>query len=220
MEKIDIANVIAENEGLIYSIINKYKNYFELDDLYQVAVIGLIKASKNYKRNFNTKFTTYAYQYIHGEVLQYINNNLCPIKINPKTKKLYYKILKTKEILSQKLMKNVSNYELSIFLGIDEQVINETILICSKVDSLDKIINDSTKELKLYDTLGKLDPNIENYHLKNALEKLSDGERKIIDLRYYEDMSQREVGKELGMYQVEVSRQEKQILKRIYKNIA
>ena len=69
----NITNIILENEKLIYKIINKYKNYFELDDLYQVAVIGIIKASKNYHEKSNAKFTTYAYPYILGEVIKYIN---------------------------------------------------------------------------------------------------------------------------------------------------
>ena len=220
MKENNITNIIMENEGLIYSIINKYKKYFELEDLYQVAVIGIIKALKNYRDDYNVKFTTYAYPYIHGEVLHYVNNNYYSMKLSPKIKKMYYKILKAKEILSQKLMKNVSNFELSIFLEIDEKTINDTLLACSKMDSLDKIISDGNKELQLYDTLGRLDPNIENYQLQDELNKLTPEERKIINLRYYEDMSQKEVGKELGMYQVEVSRKEKKILERIYKNIA
>ena len=69
----NLTNLILENEGLIYKIISKYQNYFELDDLYQEAVKGLIKASNNYKSEYNTKFTSYAYPYILGEVIKYIN---------------------------------------------------------------------------------------------------------------------------------------------------
>ena len=110
----NITNIIIENEGLIYKIISKYKNYFELDDLYQVAVMGMLKAYKNYKGNYNTKFTSYAYPYILGEVIKYINE-FRSVKINKNTKLLYAKVLKAKEILSQKLMKEPTNHELSLF---------------------------------------------------------------------------------------------------------
>jgi RNA polymerase sporulation-specific sigma factor len=69
----NLGDVIIENEGLIYKIIDKYRNYFELEDLYQVGVIGLIKASKTYNREYGTKFTSYAYPFILGEVIKYIN---------------------------------------------------------------------------------------------------------------------------------------------------
>lgn len=220
MENLINMDTISEVESLIYSIIYKYQKYFELEDLYQVAVIGLIKAKKNYKEGYNAKFTSYAYQYILGEVITYINNNCSSIKISPKTKKLYLKIQKAREILSQKLMKNVSNYELSVFLDIDEKIINETIIACSTVDSLDRIVNDDNKNKKLYDILGYSDSSIDNYELKIELEKLKEEEKKIIMARFYENKSQREVAKELGKYQVEISRKEQKILKKIHDNMS
>lgn len=215
----DITNIITENENLIYKIISKYKNYFELDDLYQVAVIGLIKASKNYKENYNTKFTTYAYPYILGEVIKYINE-FRSIKLNRNTRILYLKLLKAKEVLSQKLMKTPTLKELSTYLEIDEQIISEVINANTTVDSLDKIISEDGKNLELYDKYGYIDTSIENYPLAEELAKLPPVERQIIIARYYENMSQKEVGDNLGMYQVEVSRQEKKILKKLRDRIA
>lgn len=215
----NITDIILENEGLIYKIINKYKNYFELDDLYQVAVMGLIKAYKNYQDCYNTKFTSYAYPYILGEVIKYIND-FRSIKLNKNNKIIYSKILKAKEILAQKLMKIPTPYELSLFLEIDEETINEAIIANSTIDSLDKIINEDDKNLELYDKFGYCDSNIENYPLLSELEKLPSDERKIIIARYYDNMSQKEVGETLGMYQVEVSRKEKKILKKLKDNIA
>ena len=214
----NITNLILDNESLIYKIISKYKNYFELDDLYQVAVIGMIKAYNNYKSNYNTKFTTYAYPYVLGEVIKYINE-FRTVKINKNTRMMYLKILKAKEILTQKLMKEPSNYEISLFLEIDENIIEEVINANRTVDSLDKIISDDGKNLELYGKYGYVDNNLENYPLLSELEKLSPEERKIIISRYYEDMSQQEVGSRLGMYQVEVSRQEKKILKKLKDSI-
>ena len=215
----NIADVIVENEALIYKIINKYRNHFELEDLYQVAVMGFIKASANYKEEYNTKFTTYAYPYILGEVLKYVTDYRS-IKTNKKNKSLYLKILKATEILTQKLMKVPTSYELSLFLEIDEQVIDEVINNYATIESLDKLVSADDKNLKLYDKIGYQDSSIENYSLLSELDKLSDEERYLIKSRYYNDMSQKEVGEKLGMYQVEVSRKEKKILKKLYDGIS
>lgn len=215
----NLGEIIIENEGLIYKIINKYRNYFELDDLYQVAVIGLIKASKNYNSEYGAKFTSYAYPFILGEVIKYINE-FRNIKISKGTARLYQKILKGIEILSQKLMKIPSNYELSLFLEIDETIIEEVLLANSTVESLDKIITQDDKNLELYTKFGYCDYAVENYPLLSELEKLPPIERAIIQARYYDNMSQSETGKTLGMYQVEVSRREKKILEKLKGNIA
>ena len=215
----NITDLILENEGLIYKIINKYRNYFETEDLYQVAVIGLIKAYKNYKNEYNTKFTSYAYPYILGEVIKYINE-FRSIKVNKNIKLLYSKILKAKEILTQKLMKEPTTYELSLFLEMDEAVISEVMLANMTVDSLDKIIMEDDKNFELYDKVGYYDNSVENYPLTIELAKLTKEERQIIRARYYENMTQKEVGEALGMYQVEVSRKEKKILQKLKDNIA
>lgn len=215
----NILDIIAENERLIYSIIGKYKNYFELEDLYQVAVMGIIKAYKNYKSNYNTKFTSYAYPYILGEVIKYVNEYRS-VKVSKNTKELYIKILHAKEVLAQKLMKEPSIYELSIFLEIDEKIIEDVIIANTTVDSLDKIIEGEDKSFDTYSKIGYYDENIENYFLSEELSKLTKEERQIIFGRYYDNMSQKEVGDALGMYQVEISRKEKKILKKLKDNIA
>lgn len=215
----DITKIIQENEGLIYKIISKYKNYFELEDLYQVAVIGLIKANKNYQEKYNTKFISYAYPYILGEVIKYVNEYRS-IRLSKNTRLLYNKILKANQILSQKLMKTPSTYELSIFLEIDEKIINDVLLANNEVTSLDKVLIEDGKNFELYDTLGYYDQNIENYPLNDALNQLSKEEYDLINARYYHDLSQSETGSTLGMYQVEVSRKEKKILQRLKDHIA
>lgn len=215
----DITELIVENEGLIYKIINKYRNYFEIEDLYQVAAMGLIKASKTYNSEYGTKFTSYAYPFILGEVIKYINEYR-NIKISKDNAKLYSKILKAIEILSQRLMKIPSNYELSLFLEIDERVIEEVLMSNMVVESLDRIISQDGKDLELYDKFGYCDATIENYPLISELEKLPPIERAIIEARYFENMSQSETGQNLDMHQVEVSRREKKILSKLKDSIA
>lgn len=215
----NLGEIIIENEGLIYKIINKYRNYFELEDLYQVGVMGLIKASKTYNSSYGAKFTSYAYPFILGEVIKYINEYR-NIKISKDTAKLYARILKGIEVLSQKLMKMPSNFELSLFLEIDESIIEEVLSANQTVESLDRIISEDDKNLELYNKFGYCDYSIENYPLISELEKLPPLERAIIQARYYENMSQTETGKSLGMYQMEVSRREKKILAKLKDNIA
>ena len=113
-----LIDLIKENKKLICSIINKYTKYYEFDDLYQVSVIGIIKAYQNYNENYNVKFTTYAYKYILSEIINYVNNSKL-IKVSREYNKLYKKILETRTILTQNLMKEPTNQELSLFLEID-----------------------------------------------------------------------------------------------------
>ena len=214
-----ITDIIVENEGFIYNIINKYKNYFELEDLYQVAVIGMIKAYKNYQEEYNTKFLTYAYPYVIGEVIKYVNT-FRKVKLSKEMITIYSKIIKAKEVLSQKLMKTPTIYELSLFLEIDENLIEEVIIANESVTSLDKIINEDDKKMDLYNTIGYYEKEIEDYPLRYAIEQLPEEERQLIIARFYENKSQREVGEMLGIYQVEVSRREQKILKKIHEKIA
>jgi len=215
----NITNIIKENEGLIYKIISKYRNYFEIEDLYQVAVMGLIKASKNYHDNYNTKFISYAYPYILGEVIKYVNEYRS-IKLSKNSRILYTKIIKASQILSQKLMKNPTTTELSAFLEIDENIINEVLTANSTIDSLDRVLFEDGKNLEMYDLLGYYDQGIEYYSLNDAINQLSPEDYALIQARYYHDLSQSETGTTLGMYQVEVSRKEKKILKKLKDHIA
>lgn len=210
----NLEKIITENEGLIYKIINKYKNHFEIDDLYQVAVMGLLKASKNYNSEYGTKFTSYAYPFILGEVIKYINEYR-NIKLSKNNSKLYVKILKAIEVLSQKMMKTPNTYELSLFLEIDETTIEDIIASHQTIESLDKVISEDNDNLELYNKFGYTDYYIENYILISELEKLTEEEKSIIKSRYYDNLSQSETGEILGMYQMEVSRKEKRILSKL-----
>ena len=117
-------------------------------------------------------------------------------------------------------MKEPNIYELSLFLEIDEKVIDDVLTANQTIDSLDRIISAEDNNLELYDKYGYVDKNLENYPLIDELNKLSSAERQIIISRYFEDMTQKEVGDALGMYQVEVSRKEKKILQKLKDNIA
>lgn len=212
-----LTEIILSNENLIYSVINKYGKYYDFDDLYQVGVMGIIKAYNNYKSDMNTKFTSYAYSYIFGEIIKYINDNKC-FKISKENRNLYKKINEAKTLLTQKLMKEPSNYELSLFLEIDEKLIDEVINMNQTIDSLDREIMEDGKKVFLYDLVGKEENTLDNMFLYEQLGKLSKEELILLKERYFLDKTQSEVARDFGINQVKVSRTEQKILKKLSDN--
>ena len=132
----ELSRIIIENEKLIYKITHFFNNYSNKDDLFQVGCIGLIKAYKNYKDDYNTKFSTYAYSYVLGEIKKYVREDK-GIKISKDITKLNLKIEKAHLILSQKLMREPSIKELSDYLGIEEYYISEALLSNNVLSFLD-----------------------------------------------------------------------------------
>lgn len=208
---IDLNELIIQNELLIYSIINRYKDYFDIEDLYQTAVIGLINAYKNYKDDKQTKFSSYAYFYMKGEIKKYIRESNI-LKISKELIKLNTSIVKAKEVLYQRLNREPTDFELSLFLEIDEQEIINAELATSLVESLDNDIEDN-----LYNKTGYIQKEYEGeiLDLKTEINNLKELEKQIIISRYEEGLTQQEVSKLLGINQTKVSREEKQILQKL-----
>lgn len=196
---------LLEYDGLIYSIISKYPKKYDRDDLYQVSILGLIDALKHYNKDYNTKFSTFAYYYIVGEINKYIREN-SSLKVSKNLIDLKNKIIKTKEAINQKLGREATNLEISLYLEIDENLVNEA-LSYDEVTSLE----DNYLEIGSYDTSTRA----EVLDLKNELDKLSEKDRKLIYSRYYEELTQSETSKVLGISQVQVSREENKILKKL-----
>ena len=211
--------VIASTSGMVYMIINKYFKGYEKEDLYQVGVIGIIKAYNNYKKEHNTKFSTYAYTYIYGEIYTYINN-LRGIKLARENYSLYKKINEAQNILRQKLMREPSTYELSSFLELDYKLIENIITSMQSIDSLERAITSSDKDLSLFDTVSdnKDYYNIDFFMLNEEINSLPEPWKEVIKLRYFEDKTQSEVARMLGMNQVEISRGEAKVLQKIRKS--
>ena len=212
-------DIIMNNEWLINSIISKYTNYYDKDDLYQVAVLGIIKATRNFKDDFKTKFSTYAYTYVLGEVLKYINNSYS-FKVNREILTLNKKINEARAILSQKNMREASNKEVAMFLEIEENIIFEVENNIRSIDSLNREIEEDGKKLFLEDTISdqKDNFNIDNILLYDMIKNLSKEEQNLVYQRYFEDRTQSEIAKNLGINQVQVSRNEKKILKKMHEN--
>ena len=209
---------LQEYEGRIVAYASKFRYYYDMDDLIQVGRIGLLNALDHYDPSQNTKFSSYAFLYIKGEILKYVRENK-NIKISKELSSLVKPIERAREILRQRLQKEPTIDEVSHFLEIDRSVIEEVMLSQEFVRSLDYALNedDERKEMNLYHTLAYeevgYDANV--LDLKQAVEDLDEEERKLISCRYFEDMTQSETSKVLGVNQVKVSREETKILKKL-----
>ena len=208
----NLEEVVMENEGLVYSIINKFGYMNDKDDLYQVGMMGLINAYKNYDKSKNTKFSSYAYFYILGEVKKYIREKN-GIKMDRKMEHLCLLVEKATAVLTQKLMRYPTDSDLAMFLELPEEEIRNIKDAKILVDSLDEEKDDLT----LYDSIGYSENmyNPEVMDLKNEVNNLSEFERRLITERFYYDRTQKEVSDSLGVNQVKVSRKEKEILTRL-----
>ena len=210
----EITNLILNNERLIYSIANYFKNYNSKEDLYQAGCLGLITAYKKYNPSMNCKFTTYAYPYILGEMRKLVREDKC-LKISREITKLNLKIEKAYILLSQKLMKEPSIEEIAHFLEIPEFYVSEAILSLNKIKSIDEPVNGEGKEFTLQDVIGESNNIDDLILLRDSLNKLTEDEKELINNRYVNDYTQSETSKIIGMSQVQVSRKEHKVLEKL-----
>lgn len=206
----DIEQLIKGSEGLIKKIASQFYGA-SYEDLYQAGILGVLKAYKNYINNGTCKFSTYAYEYIYGEMYLFVNNR--NIKINKDLINLSKTIEKAKNTLTQKYNRVPSINELSEFLNIDEKIINEAIMANKDIMSLDNSENYSLYETVKKDEKVSLDDQI---LINECLDNLTIDERKIIKARYYDDLTQSEIAKKMAMTQVMVSRYEKKGLAKMH----
>jgi len=217
--KEELLTFIVDNQNLVYKIAEKFSSHFDIEDLVQAGNIGFLKAAKNYDESYGVKFSSYAYNYIKGSILEFVKENH-PIKITKEVLALNKTIENAKSYLTQKLMREPTTFELSLFLEMDETKIIEVDLAMSYVDSLDRTVKEGEKELQLIDVVGTNDnrKDIDILMLKDEIEKLTKEEKTLLLYRYYEDMTQQETADILGLSQVQISRGETKILKKMRNN--
>lgn len=210
------------NLRLVLSVVQRFSNRNEnMDDLFQVGCIGLIKAIDNFDTKFDVKFSTYAVPMIIGEVRRYLRDN-GSIRVSRSLKDTAYKALKFKELNKDK---NISNKEIAKSLGIKEKDLNFALdSIVEPCSLYDKMYNDNGDSIYLLDQVGdkkNIEENwTENLSLKEAVDKLKGREKEIILKRYYMGKTQIEVANEIGISQAQVSRLEKNGLNKIKNEIS
>lgn len=203
--------LIEDNSRLIWKIANYFYG-IPKEDLYQAGVVGLLKALKNYKKDSNAKFSSYAHDYIYGEMFLLASNK--DIKISKDILRLYKKIECLRYELAQKLGKIPSNLELSEYSGISFHNIELALLSGSSIMQIDSIDDEDKKVGRIIQEESEdVDTKI---LLDDCMGVLTGDEKNIIKSRYYEDLTQSEVAKKLNMTQVMVSRYEKRSLEKMY----
>lgn len=216
--------LINGNLRLVLSIIQRFTGRKEnMDDLFQVGCIGLIKAIDNFNTELDVKFSTYAVPMIIGEVRRYLRDNNT-IRVSRSVRDLAYKALQIKERITSETSVEPSIETVAKELG--ETVDNVTSALESIMEPIslyDPVYNDGGDSIYVMDQIR--DENntdevwLEDIALKEAMKNLSDREKKIISLRFYGGKTQMEIAEEIGISQAQVSRLEKGALDRIKKQI-
>lgn len=213
----DLNQLIIDNQKMIYALTHYFSKYNRAEDLFQVGCIGLVKAHKNYQPNQNTKFSTYAYPYILGEMKKFIREDK-GIKVGRKISTLNLKLEKAHIILSQKLMREPKEIELAEFLDIKVEDIVQAKNANQQIKSIDDQVGDN---LSLHEVIESKTIDINTLvALKQAVSKLDKKEYQLIKERYINDMTQSETASSLGISQVQVSRHEQKILQKLKDKIA
>ena len=209
--------LIRENNGLIWSIVKRFSGRAEQEDLYQIGAIGLLKCIEKFDFTYEVKFSTYAVPMIIGEIKRFLRDD-GPIKVSRSLKELSFRIKQMQEESIKKNNKELTISELAEKLETDAEDIILAIESSREVESLFKTIGEQNGQTFLIDQLKTLSENeilLENISLKEALNYLNGKERQIIIMRYYQDRTQTDIAKQLGISQVQVSRIEKRVLQSI-----
>lgn len=218
------AALIDGNLRLVLSIIQRFSGRGEnLDDLFQVGCIGLIKAVDNFNTELDVKFSTYAVPMIIGEVRRYLRDNNT-IRVSRSVRDLAYRSLQAKERLSKQNGREPSVEQIANELGeTKENVVYAMEAIIEPVSLYEPVYNDGGDSIYLMDQISDFSSSdemwLEDVALGEAMKKLSERERAIIKMRFYKGKTQMEIAEEIGISQAQVSRLEKGALERIKKQM-
>ena len=211
--------LINGNLKLVLSIIKRFNNRGEnLDDLFQVGCLGLVKAIDNFDLSYNVKLSTYAVPMILGEVKRHLRDNNS-LRVSRSVKDLAYNILKVKEELTAKLQKDVTLEEIAKVLDTDlVSIYNALDAMKNPVSIFEPIYKDGGDTIYLYDQIAAKDKDKDtNLALEEAINNLDNRSRHIIEERYVIGKTQMEVASELGISQAQISRLEKDAIKSLKK---
>ena len=216
--------LISGNLRLVLSIIQRFSGRREsMDDLFQVGCIGLVKAVDNFNVEMDVKFSTYAVPMIIGEIRRYLRDNNS-IRISRSVRDLAYRALQAREELLNDKEKEPTVEEIAKKLGEQKDaVMNAMEAIVEPISLYEPVYNDNGDTLylmdQLSDTTGGDEIWLENVVLREALDRLNERERKIINLRFYLNKTQTEIAEEIGISQAQVSRLEKATLEKIRRQL-
>ena len=216
--------LIAGNLRLVLSVIQKFTNRGEnVDDLFQVGCIGLIKAIDNFNVDLDVRFSTYGVPMIIGEIRRYLRDN-SSLRVSRSMRDTAYKVLQAKERYISEHQKEPTIEEIAQMLEIKrEEVVFALDAIVDPVSLYEPVYSDGGDTIcvmdQVRDSKNTDESWLEQIALKEAISHLSERERHILNLRFFEGKTQMEVSAEVGISQAQVSRLEKNAINQIKKNL-
>ena len=211
--------LVKNNSGLVWNIVKRFSGRgYELEDLYQIGSIGLIKAIKRFDIDLEVQLSTYAVPYIMGEIKRFIRDDGI-IKVSRQTKELAVKIKQIQNEYMNKYSEEISIMQISKILKVPKEEIAAAIESCNSVNSIYSVEGaDSDDRMiieKIADNKNEYNNLVDKITLSEIINKLDEKEKKVILLRFYKEQTQSQVGKILGITQVQVSRIEKRVLEKM-----
>ena len=215
--------LVEGNLKLVLSILKKFSNKVDnLDDLFQVGCLGLVKAIDNFDTSYDVKLSTYACPMIIGEIKRYLRDN-STLRISRSIKDLAYKALKLKEELITTDGREASNKEIAEALGVTEYEVENAIeSLREPVSMYEPIYNDGGDTIYLYDQISNKKEEYDldyKLALDKAISKLKPRDRKILEYRFIIGKTQMEIADELGISQAQISRIEKNAISNLRKYV-
>ena len=212
------ATIVEENVGLVWSIVHRFKNtLYDKEDLFQIGCIGLMKAINHFDTQYEVQFSTYAVPIIMGEIKRYFRDD-GSIKVSRSLKELHLKVVKAKDMLQAQNGSDPTLEEVAVYLKEDVQ----NVILAQEASYYPTSLSEP-----IYEKDGSsicMEERLEDHSrthwfdklaLEMEIDKLSNKEKLIIQMRYYLDFNQEAVAKRLGISQVQVSRLEKKIIQKL-----
>lgn len=217
--------LINGNLRLVLSVLQRFKNRGEnLDDLFQVGCIGLMKAVDNFSLEHNVHFSTYAVPMIIGEIKRYLRDNNA-VRVSRSLKMLAQQAQQSREELTRKLLREPTLKEIAADLSITpEEVVFAYQAINDPISLHDPVFHDTTDPVFVMDLVSDQNSNadlwVEDITLRQAMDILTERERRILESRFFEGRTQTEIADEIGISQAQVSRIEKSALRQVRHHLA
>ncbi len=208
------------NKALIYGLVKRYQNMHNREELFQIGCIGFVKAFNQFNLAYEVKFSTYAVPIILGEIKKYFRDE-GSLHIARSLKENYMKILQAKDVLSQMYLKEPTIQEIATHLSLPLEDVVLSLEANCFVSSLDEVVHVSEhNDLLLMDVCedqkAKVDSSLK-VALQDEMQALNKQEKQILYFRYFKDLKQNEIARELSISQVQVSRIEKRALLKLHK---
>ena len=210
--------IISENAGLIWSVVRRfYGRGYEPEDLYQVGVIGLLKCIEKFDFQYDVRFSTYAVPMILGEIKRFLRDDGM-LKVSRPLRELSMKAAAARERMTKEYGREITILELAKELDVEVEELVPALEAGREVESLSAVVfqKDGEGGISVGDCIAGKEEEagiVDRLLLQDALEKLPERERRVIVLRYFQDKTQVDIAKALGISQVQVSRMEKRILR-------